>query len=186
VLPRRSWTAKALAAVVRHALATAQWAKLVTIVEDAFFLRRALVLEVVARAATLAEPGSLEPVRPAIDKAWSVRHQLLEFAREDRKVIPLVLDSVGMLASMWLLNSLGDSYLAVMATVPPTVSVPERYVPSHLALLDAIEAGDPSRARRELGSYLDELDEQIVMALPEELRQLLRGPRQARSGEVFP
>lgn len=180
VLPRRSWNSKVLAWVLRREIEASNWSALVPIVQDGFFIRRTLVLEVVGRAATQVVPGTLAAPRAAVELAWENRREMGVFAHEDRKIIPLVLEAAGMLSSLWLLNSLADAYLGVMAIVAHGTIVPESYVPAHLSMLDALEAGDEQGARRHLAGYLDELDVAIVTSLPEGLRDHLFGRGERR------
>jgi len=173
VLPRRSWNSKVIAWVLRREIEASNWPAVVPIVQDGFFIRRVLVLEVVGRAASQVTPGTLEGPRAAVQHAWDRRHDMRAFAIEDRKIIPLALEAAGMLSSLWLLNSLADAYLNVMAILASDAVVPQSYVTAHMAMLDALEAGDERGARAYLGSYLDELDAAIVKSMPTGLREHL-------------
>ena len=169
VLPRRYWTANALASVFLQGLTTGDFECLMPLVSDALGLRRSLVLEFMGRVAGRVRPGALDPAREVVDRAWAVRDDPNDFAVTDWEVIPVVVELAGMYPSLWALNSLAECYIGVMGTVVISIKIPESYVPAHLAVFDAQERGDAHRARKEMGRYLNELDEAIIGSLPPEL-----------------
>lgn len=173
VLARRSWTAHALAGVLRHAIARQTWRELLPFLHDAFELRRSVVLDLIERAAGRLAPGMLDGVRRQLERAWSERHDARAFAMLDREVLPAVLEAAGMFPSVWLVNSLAEPYLAVMDAVMTGAALTESYLARNRAVFDALEAGDGARARREQQAYLDELDRTIVAALPDEIQGLM-------------
>lgn len=173
VLPRREWTADALAPVLRHALASGDLLALVPLVRDGLELRRSLVLDLVERAAGRVPRGGLDGARRVVREAWSARADGPRFVRIDREILPHLLEAAAMWPSLWLINSLAPSYLAAVEDITAALSVPASYERAHLAMLDAIEAGDGAEARRLFGAYLDELDRSLVATWPAEVVRLV-------------
>ena len=185
VLPRREWTADALAPVLRHALASGDLLALVPLVRDGLELRRSLVLDLVERAAGQVPRGGLDGARRVVREAWSARADGPRFVRIDREILPHLLEAAAMWPSLWLINSLAPSYLAAVEDITAALSVPASYERAHLAMLDAIEAGDGAEARRLFGAYLDELDRSLVASWPAEVVRLVF-PRSAALASAAP
>lgn len=173
VLPRHAWTSDALAAALAYELEAGHFDAVAAMVTDALELRRALVLDLLSRAAGRVAPGGLRSARAALEVAAAAGDRRA-FLEADRRIIPLVLEAAGMLPSLWVLNSMAAPYLATMGRFSEGASIDPRYRDAHLALFDALEAGDRDRARDGFARHLDEADRRIVLSLPEPLKQLLR------------
>ncbi len=146
------------------------WPELAPIATDAIALRRGLLVDQMGRAARRVKPGELDEARALAREAWEVRDDMAAFARIDRLVLPIVLQVAGMYASLWLMNALATPYLAVMVDVVQDARVPDSYLEKHLAVFDAVEAGDSEGARRAMSDYLSDVDSEILASLPAELR----------------
>jgi DNA-binding FadR family transcriptional regulator len=166
VQPRRHWTAPVLGPLLARGLRTADGGSLAVLVRDAMDLRRALLLELLGRAARPLAGTRLEEPRRWVDRAWACREDLPAFFVADREVLPLTLEAAGMLASLWTLNALADSYLGVMAVVGQRLVVPPGYRDDHEAVLQALEGGDAARARERFEGYLGALDAAILRCVP--------------------
>ncbi len=171
VLPMHQWSARALAPVVRSRLDRRDWAGLGRIVEDALALRRDLVLPLVERAASRLSPGSLDAARRALESAWRVRSDPASFVDHDRRVLPLVLEAAGMYPSLWVVNSLTDSYVEVMSAIGGAGPAPDTYLCANHAIFDALEAGEGAVATQRMAEYLDVVDAGIVSAFPNLLQK---------------
>jgi DNA-binding FadR family transcriptional regulator len=183
VLARRHWSMRALAGVLHYGLVQQDWDGLEPVVRDALDLRRSLMLDLIERAAGQLGGRRLDRTRKAVEQAWASRADAAAFARQERAVVPTVLETAGMHASLGLVNSLAEPYLAVIAAMAPRAPVPANYVAAHMAVLDALEAGDGAEARRCQSRYLDDLDRSLLKMLPQPLRKRLspRAARRARS-----
>jgi DNA-binding FadR family transcriptional regulator len=173
VLPVERWNGGVLAPVLRYRLAQRDWSKLVPVVRDAFGMRRGLLMEFLGRAAAVLQPGDLHEARQRIDEAWAKRKNPAAFIHKDREVIPAVLRQARMLPSLWTLNTMADSYLAVMEVVGDELRVPDNYLSAHLGMCEALENGRREVAKAKFGSYLNELDRNILTSLPAGLLEKL-------------
>lgn len=169
-LPRNRWRADVLASVLGDLMSRGAWPELAPIATDAIALRRGLLVDQMGRAARRVKPGELDEARALAREAWEVRDDMAAFARIDRLVLPIVLQVAGMYASLWLMNALATPYLAVMVDVVQDARVPDSYLEKHLAVFDAVEAGDSEGARRAMSDYLSDVDSEILASLPAELR----------------
>ena len=172
VLPRRQWGIDVLWPFLAHARDKAQFATAVAYVRDAIELRRDLVLNMIARAGQRLKGKRLEEERQIVSQAWTARKDVKAFVRIDRELIPCILEHADMHVSMWLINSLADTYLNTMMLLQETLRVPNSYRDKMLATLDALERGDGPAASRILDSYLEDVEQAILEALPEGMRNV--------------
>lgn len=180
VQPRRRWGAGALAGVIAHALSRGELDALIPLLRDARALRRWVVLDMLERAAKrfASQPPArgehpLDPVRAMVEAAWAARDDAHAFLTIDRETLPAMLEHAGMLPSMMLVNSLAAPYFAVLRAVPTASPVLDGYRERQLAVVDAVERGEPAKARRLMTKYLDELDERVLGFLPDDVRRAL-------------
>jgi DNA-binding FadR family transcriptional regulator len=174
VQPQRMWTAGVITHLLQHLLEKAQFERMFPVISDAFAVRRQLLLDVVRRAAGRLAAGDLDPARTQLKATWQLRDDIYRFAISDREVINRALEIAGLRASMWTLNALSEPYLGLVGMVSAfaTLRIPESYVPAHLAVFAAQEAGDGETAYRRMKSFMDELDLAIVASLPAELGEI--------------
>jgi DNA-binding FadR family transcriptional regulator len=178
VQPRRRWTAGVLANVIAHAMERGDVAALIPLLRDAQTLRRWVVLDMLERAAGASgvrARGALDGVRARVEAAWAARGDGYAFLTIDRETLPEILETAGMLPSLFLVNSLAAPYFAVMRTVPGASPVLADYREQQLAVIDAVECGDGARARVLMSAYIDQLDAQVLGFLPEDVRGALEG-----------
>jgi GntR family transcriptional regulator, transcriptional repressor for pyruvate dehydrogenase complex len=173
VQPRQAWTMDALALVLSHLFARAEWVELGRIVSDAFELRRALVLDVLSRAGRHLQPGALDPARRALELAVRARADRPAFLAADRRIIPTVLEAAGMWPSLWLLNSMASPYLAVVGAIGASAAVEPKYREAHLTTFTALEANDAEAARARFDKHLRAADRLMIDSFPPGLKQQL-------------
>jgi len=164
VLPRSSWKVGVLGPALTHGVACGELEGVMALTADALGVRRALVLDMVERAAALAPPD-LDAARLAVDEAWAARGEGMRFVLHDVRVFPLVLAAAGLEASVWLLNSLTGPYVDAMAAMGLGAVVPQSYVGAQNRMFDAICQGRADDARALMASWLDELEAAIATAV---------------------
>ncbi len=173
VQTRRLWTANALAPALHHAMQRGNLEGLLPLIRDGLELRRSLVLDLVRRSAGRVKKGGLASARARVREAWGARGDMIAFLRIDRHILLHVLEAAEMWPSLWLMNTLGPSYLAAIGGLAATMKAPPTFESAHLAMLDAVEAGDAQRAHDVFSRYLDSLDLALVETLPPELAALI-------------
>jgi DNA-binding FadR family transcriptional regulator len=158
VLPRNVWSVRVLPMHLALGSQAGDRPAAADLLQDSLELRRAIALDLVERAAARLGDRSLEPARELVRAAWEVRDDAIAFAERDWRVIPTVVEQAGMMASLWLLNSMEETHVAAMVVVGSLALVPDDYLEVHLGVLDRIEAADGAGARELLTGYFDRLD----------------------------
>lgn len=165
VLPRRQWSFAALPALVRHRLGRCDLTGLLPTVRELLALRGALATELLCRCADRMKPGDLDPARAELRLAWEKRNDTRVFLRHDLEKSRLVMEAAGLLATLWLLNSVTEAYLDFAAVFPPELIVPRDYLETHLLLFAALEANDSESAREISRGLLERQDREILTLL---------------------
>jgi DNA-binding FadR family transcriptional regulator len=167
VLPRAVWSVRVLPLHLALGPSTGDRPAAADLLQDSLELRRAITLDLVERATARLGGRSLDPARELVRSAWEVRDDAFAFALRDWHVVPTVLDRAGMMASLWLLNSMEETHISAMVAVGTLALVPADYLEVHLGVLDRIEAGDSAGARHLFTGYFDRFDANRVEALGE-------------------
>lgn len=173
VQPRVDWRIGAVPSVIRVLVKNETWDVLGTWLLDAIGLRRAIVLDMLQRAA--ATPGSpaLNRSRQATWQAWEARTERADFLRRDHLILATLLEEVGLQITLSLINEIRRTYEVGVLLVAGEFRVPENYVETHISMLDAVGRGDGDAARRHFEDYLNALDVELVQALPPALSATL-------------
>lgn len=173
VIPRLHWSSMALWGVFRHTFAQIDPGFAASLADDALALRRQLVCNLVTRAASHLQGMDLSQEEALLDQAWDAREQPNAFVVLDRELLPRILERAGMLASLWTLNSLADMYLHIMQELSSAFRVPASYRPQMRAMLGALQRGNAEEACAALRSYLRDLDQAVLAALPPDIASRL-------------
>jgi len=130
-------------------------------------LRREVVLGLLRLIAPrlAARAGSTQHIAERAQAAWARRGDALSFVRADLEILRALLEESGMLASVWLLNALGDVYVELARSMGDRARVPATYLESHLAIDAALSRGDGEAACAEMARFLAESDRQILDVL---------------------
>lgn len=155
VRPQTEWTIEVLPAFLRHGKPAAGTTT-VGLLVDLLALRRALLGDIVRLIAPRMPRGGTVAAREHVALAWAGRDSTTRFVREDFLVMRAVVEASGFLPAVWMLNRIAGVYLDIAAVV--TVRVPDDYVASATAYLDALERGDGAQAAALVGAYLDRHD----------------------------
>jgi GntR family transcriptional regulator, transcriptional repressor for pyruvate dehydrogenase complex len=163
VRPRNQWTIEVLPAFLRYGQpppgsTTAQ------LLIDLMSLRRTLLTDIVRLIAARMPIGGTKAARSQIEHAWSARAVPGAFVREDFLVMRAVVEATGFLPAVWMLNRIAGVYLDIASAV--TLRVPDDYVASATAYLDALDVGDGDRAATLINAYLLRHDHALFGASP--------------------
>ena len=164
VRPYRDWSFEVLAAYLRYGKPEANQPSLARIVIDAFALRRAVVLEVIAFTAARIPKGGTEKARLAMARAWSMRDQP-GYASEDFEVMRQIAEAAQFTPGLWMLNRLADIWLDAASALRFAVRAPDDYVQVHTKFFDLVERAEGAAAAALMRDYLERHDEKLVAAL---------------------
>ncbi len=171
VRPRRDWGVNVLWSVLAHARDTGRYEEAVSLIRDALEIRRDLVQTILERAAPRLKGRHLEEERDIVSRAWTARKDVAAFLKADRRLIPAISEHAGMYVSVWLINSLAETYINSLLLIKEALQVPSTYRDKMLAMLGALERGDGPGAQRLMASYLEDINAAIVAALPPGIKQ---------------
>ena len=128
-------------------------------------LRHLLVTELLFRGGNRLRPGDLDAAREQVRLAIAAKDDLGGFLRHDLEKSRIVLEKRGLIATLWLLNSVADAVVHVAQTVPARLAVPAGYVAGHMKFFDALEAGDLERAHAVIRRLFQRQDAAILAFL---------------------
>ena len=77
-----------------------------------------------------------------------------------------------MLVSAWVINSLADTYVNAMKLLETDFRIPSSYLQDMEDILTALEAGDGDQAVFALNRWIDNLQKEILVCLPDAIRQV--------------
>ena len=145
-----------------HALSTEQVS-----VEDVLELRFAVEIHAAELAATHRNSGHVEALRRAVEGMRKTMNDLDRFARIDVRFHQLIGNATGNplfeIFSRALRGSL-ESSIRVGLRSRSTLAQIEKIVDTHQAIVDAIEAQQPSRARNLMALHFDEAKNALQVA----------------------
>jgi DNA-binding GntR family transcriptional regulator len=87
------------------------------------------------------------------------------FVKEDFLVMRAVVEAAGFLPAVWMLNRVAGVYMEIASNITNQVRVPDDYLESSTAYLDAIDRGDADKAAELVTAYLERHDAALVRAL---------------------
>ncbi len=159
------WSIEVLPAYLRYARPTPGMPSAGRLLLDLLALRRVILRDVVQLVAPRMVPGGTAAARTQIVRAWAAREHTASFVREDFLVMRAVVEATGFLPAVWMLNRVAGVYLEIASAVSSPNRVPDDYVESSLAYLDAIDRNDGQAAAELLSTYLERHDAAFVRAL---------------------
>jgi DNA-binding FadR family transcriptional regulator len=177
VMPRRQWTLGVLPYAFTHGVVIEDWEGLYRLSMDALSWRRFLILELVRRAGPEIPPRRLHLARDVIKEAWDRRHDMAAFVAKDLEVVSIVLETARLYPSLWMYNGLYEPYRAVLVQVVQQIPIPDLYIPTQMAMVDALEAGDGATAAAEMEHYLNAFDRALMPFVPSELMAIFNARR---------
>lgn len=173
VQPRSAWRLGVLPSALGGMIRAGETDVVVGLLRDAVELRRSLVLDLLERAGDRGPLQDVEPIRAAAVNAWEARDEPALFLKRDHLFLAGVLNAAGMSATLWLLNEVRRTYESVVLSLAIDAPPPQSYLPRHIETLEALQSGDGQRAREIFEAFLDELDANLIGALPQALATLM-------------
>ena len=165
VRPLADWSIEVLPAYLRYARPSPGLPTAGRLLLDLLQLRRVILRDVVHIIAPRIVPGGTSAARAQLARAWSVRSSPAQFIREDFLVIRAVVEAAGVLPAVWMLNRVAGVYLEIADAITGQNRVPDDYVESSTAYLDALERGDGDTAAELITTYLERHDAAFTRAL---------------------
>ena len=166
VRPLADWSIEVLPAYLRYARPSPTMPTTGRLLLDLLALRRVIMRDVVSLVTPRLGGGNGTTVaRTQIQRAWAARHTPATFVREDFLVMRAVVEAAGFLPAVWMLNRVAGVYLEIAQAVTNQVRVPDDYVESSTAYLDAIDRGDADTAAELVTAYLERHDAALTRAL---------------------
>jgi DNA-binding FadR family transcriptional regulator len=151
--------------VIPRAVALADDSQRTEMVGDLFGIMRGLFADAARRSARTLAPGDLDVARAARDRAWTARNDPAAWRDADRDQARLVLEALGLRASIWVANDLEGVYMALAASVDTIRRVPRDYRSTHERYYTLLEANEHDAAADLLGRYLDREERRLRRAL---------------------
>lgn len=164
-LPRGKWRVGVFPYLMASFYRSENWAELVPLIFDALGLRRGLVLDFLERAAAHTHGKDMTVSREACHEAWEGRDSSAFLAADDRYHLS-ILDIAGLTATKMLINEIEQTYENAVTIFAGDFKLPEMYRDTHLAIIDALEAGDGAAARSLKSAYYEKMDEALLGGLP--------------------
>lgn len=166
VRPLADWSIEVLPAYLRYARPSPSMPTTGRLLLDLLALRRVIIRDVVSLVTPrLGGSNCTITARAQIQRAWGARHTPAVFVREDFLVMRAVVEAAGFLPAVWMLNRVAGVYVEIAQAVTNQVRVPDDYVESSTAYLDAIDRGDADTAANLVNAYLERHDAALTRAL---------------------
>ncbi|HVK76441.1 MAG TPA: GntR family transcriptional regulator [Kofleriaceae bacterium] len=165
VRPLADWSIEVLPSYLRYARPTPGMPTAGRLLLDLLALRRVILRDVVRLIAPRMQPGGTAQARAQLARAWASRSNPAQFVREDFLVMRAVTEAAGVLPAVWMLNRVAGVYLDIANAVSSQNRVPDDYVESSTAYLDALERGDGEGAADLITTYLERHDAAFTRAL---------------------
>ncbi len=124
-------------------------------------LRRLVLCEMVPACAPRMRRGVLEPVRQAVELAWSARGYYALFSERELEAHRRLLDAAGLAAPLWLLNSLADT-LHFQTDFSFLPYLPTHFVEEYDRYLGFLERGRSVDAGTVISRYLHRHDRSVM------------------------
>jgi DNA-binding FadR family transcriptional regulator len=163
VRDKRDWAFDVLPSYLRHGQLGPR--AMALLIHDLLDIRRLIFLDVLKLVAPRLRPGTLDPARAAVDRAWEKRGDISAFIREDFECMRTVVLGARFLPAIWLLNGLGGVYMELARTLTGASMVPDDYLASYSTMLGALESKEPDKAVAAMGRYLEDHDRRLMAAL---------------------
>jgi GntR family transcriptional regulator, transcriptional repressor for pyruvate dehydrogenase complex len=161
VRDRREWSFDVLPAYIRFG----NPASIGAMVRDLFKVRRLLFIDVLRLVGGKVHGTVLGEARAAVARAWASRADIGTFLREDFEFVRAITVAADFLPALWMLNSLGATYLSLAKMMTGAAAVPEDYLASYEAVIVALEKRDVDAACQAMGRYLERHDRRVLLAL---------------------
>lgn len=171
VVPRPKWRIGVFPYIMQYCIRTKDWPHLVPMLFDALAMRRAIVIDFLLRAAPHTRAKSLVRSRAACEHAWTLRQTPYKFIAADDLFHLAILEEAGLNATLLFINEIERTYERVIELFAANFVVPENYLETHHAILDALENGDGPGAQKAIQAYFEALDPALLAALPPDLSQ---------------
>lgn len=171
VVPRTQWRIGVFPYMMNCCIRASDWPHLVPMLFDALAMRRAIVMDFLLRAAPHTLGKTLDRSRAACDHAWTLRHTPHTFIAADDTFHLAILEEAGLHATLMFINEIERTYERVIELFAANFRVPDNYLDTHYAVLDALEHGDGLGAQHAIQTYFDALDPALLAALPTDLSQ---------------
>ncbi len=165
VCETRDWSFDVLPAIMQFGAGRFDGRKLVALVRDLLTLRRALVSEVLRIVGPRVAKSSLDGARAAAARAFAARRDASVFHGEDFEFIREIMTAADFLPGLFMMNSLGRTYLTLAKTITGAAMIPDDYLVSYEMVLAALEKNDGEKAAAAMARYLDEHDSRLLTAL---------------------
>jgi DNA-binding FadR family transcriptional regulator len=166
VRPLADWSIEVLPAYLRYARPSPSMPTTGRLLLDLLALRRVIIRDVVQLVTPrLGGSNGTVVARAQIQRAWGARHTPATFVREDFLVMRAVVEAAGFLPAVWMLNRVAGVYVEIAQAVTNQVRVPDDYVESSTAYLDAIDRGEADKAADLVNAYLERHDAALTRAL---------------------
>ncbi len=166
VRPLADWSIEVLPAYLRYARPSPTMPTTGRLLLDLLALRRVIIRDVVQLVAPRLVGGAgTVTARVQLARAWAARHTPAAFVRDDFLVMRAVVEAAGFLPAVWMLNRVAGVYIEIAAAITNQVRVPDDYVESSNAYLDAIDRGDGEKAAELVTAYLERHDAALTRGL---------------------
>ncbi|HUQ03571.1 MAG TPA: GntR family transcriptional regulator [Kofleriaceae bacterium] len=166
VRPLADWSIEVLPAYLRYARPSPLMPTTGRLLLDLLALRRVIIRDIAMLVTPRLTGGNgTAQARVQLQRAWGARNAPAQFVREDFLVMRAVVEAAGFLPAVWMLNRVAGVYVEIAAAVTNQVRVPDDYLDSSFAYLDAIDAGDADKAGELVSAYLERHDAALTRAL---------------------
>jgi GntR family transcriptional repressor for pyruvate dehydrogenase complex len=166
VRPLADWSIEVLPAYLRYARPSPAMPTTGRLLLDLLALRRVIIRDIAQLVTPRLTGGNgTATARVQLQRAWASRNSPATFVREDFLVMRAVVEAAGFLPAVWMLNRVSGVYVEIAAAVTNQVRVPDDYLESSFAYLDAIDRGDADQAAELVNTYLERHDAALTRAL---------------------
>src|SRR5262249_12631680 len=132
----RDWSFDVLPAYIR----LGDPADVAPMIRDLLAVRRVLLVDILRLVAPRVPAAALPDLRAAAERAWAARGELAAFLRADFELVRAIPLAARFLPALWMLNALARVYLDLALSLPGAPLVPDGYLDSYRAVIDAIAA----------------------------------------------
>lgn len=172
VCETREWSFDVLPAIMQYGAGRFEGRKLLALVRDMTALRRSLVADVLRLVGSRIPRGSLDGARAAAARAFAARRDAAVFHHEDFEFIREIMSAADFLPGLFMMNTLGRTYLTLARTITGAAMIPDDYLVSYEMVLAALEKNDGEKASAAMTKYLEEHDSRLLTALHVALGQM--------------